>query len=387
MTTETIYAYNDLNHQTVMVSENNLNMVGEWSSSGTYFAESKDTVDYGSALYLALVDNIGVNPTQAPRKGQQAKWSPLAVISQGTHFDDHTADQAYALALQAIGSANEALVIAVEGTNAASSAQNLAVAANDLAYVALQTAWSGTNGVAEAIQIAVNGTNSAAAAIASVASSAAAAQASADTAQITASAAQSSANAAQSSADTAENTALSAQSSSNGARTVADAAFSIAVAGTNAAATAQSTANSANAQASAALQTAWSGTSAANSALHANCGFSFVVDGGGAPILTGFKGYVSMPFNMWVTGWTLVADQSGTLIVDVLKSNGYAGFPTAPSIADSDKPTLNNTQQNRNVAITSWTQQQFNQGDLVGFTVNTAGTVQIATVAINGTRN
>jgi hypothetical protein len=387
MTTETIYAYNDLNHQTVMVSENNLNMVGEWSSSGTYFAESKDTVDYGSALYLALVDNIGVNPTQAPRKGQQAKWSPLAVISQGTHFDDHTADQAYALALQAIGDANEALVIAVEGTTAANNAQTSAAAANDLAYIALQTAWSGTNGVGQAIEIAVNGTNSATAAIASVASEAAAAQASADAAQITASAAQGSANAAQSSADTAESTALAAQSSATGARTVADAAFSIAVAGTSAANAALATANGANGLANTALQTAWAGTNAANSAQHANCGFSFVVDGGGAPILTGFKGYVSMPFNMWVTGWTVVADQSGTFIADVLKSNGYAGFPTAPSAADGDKPTLNNTQQNRNVAITVWTQQQFNQGDLVGFIVNTAGTVQIATIALNGTRN
>src|SRR3954465_14195899 len=148
MTTETIYAYNDLNHQTVMISEGNLNMVGEWSSSGTYLAESKDTVDYGSALYLALVDNIGVNPTQAPRKGQQAKWSPLAVISQGTHFDDHTADQAYALGLQALDVANEALGIAVAGTNGIAST-------NDLAYTALQTAWSGTAGVNEAIQIAV----------------------------------------------------------------------------------------------------------------------------------------------------------------------------------------------------------------------------------------
>lgn len=357
MTTQTIYAYTNISRDTIMVAENDLNFTGTWSSSGTYWAEAKDTVGYGNGLFVALVDNINVNPTFIPKKGQR-KWSELAVIRAGTQTDDHTVDQAYALADRALGQANFSVEIAVNGTNAAA-------AANALAYTALRTAWSGTNGVDQAIQIAVNGTNAAAAGISAASAAAAAAQSTANSAQSAASTAQSAADAAQSSASAAQVSANAAQVSANGAQTAA---------------------NAAQATGSAALVVAWAGTAAAAVNAHERVGCSYVIDGAGAEIVQGFKGFVEIPFAMWVTGWTIVAEQAGSCVVDIVKSNGYAGFPTTVSIVDNDRPTLNNTQKNQNTNPSAWV-RAIGQGDLLGFTVLGAGTVQSVTVALSGTRS
>jgi hypothetical protein len=142
-----------------------------------------------------------------------------------------------------------------------------------------------------------------------------------------------------------------------------------------------------------ALQTAWAGTAAAAAAQsssgtnsHMKAGFSFVIDGAGAVITSGFKGNVEVPFGMWINQWTLVADQAGSLVVDVTKSNAYAGFPVVASITDADRPTLNNAQKNQNTNPSAWV-RQLNEGDIVGFTVVGAGTVQNATIALSGTRS
>lgn len=189
-----------------MVDDGDINYTGTWSSTGTYFASTKDTVLYGSTRYIAIVDNVGGVPTYVPRRGQ-AKWSSLVTIStSGTEAEEHTADEAYALAQQALSEAqsagqtadqavadadqafelaNGAYTIAVAGTNAAASAQAQAAAASSaaataqstamtaqntangasaIAVTALETAWSGTAGVNQVFPIAVAGTEGAAAA-------------------------------------------------------------------------------------------------------------------------------------------------------------------------------------------------------------------------------
>lgn len=119
----------------------------------------------------------------------------------------------------------------------------------------------------------------------------------------------------------------------------------------------------------------------ANSAVAVN----YVIDGGGAVIETGLKGYIQVPFAMWVTDWVLVADQSGTCVVDVVKSSGYAGFPTTSSIAGSEKPSLTGTQKNQDTDLTSWN-RSIAAGDILGFNVDSADTVEILTVVLNGTK-
>jgi hypothetical protein len=124
-----------------MVDDGDIHFTGTWASSGTYFAQTKDTVLYGSARYLALQDNVGAVPTLAPRRNASPKWSILAVIRAGT------------------SSGTDSDACCREALAAANGAFSIAVVADELAYTALQTAWSGTNGANSAFSIAVAGTN------------------------------------------------------------------------------------------------------------------------------------------------------------------------------------------------------------------------------------
>ncbi|HLF05237.1 MAG TPA: hypothetical protein VI855_08485, partial [Dehalococcoidia bacterium] len=83
---------------------------------------------------------------------------------------------------------------------------------------------------------------------------------------------------------------------------------------------------------------------------------NFIIDGGGSAITTGQKGHVEIPFPMTITGWTILADQSGSIVVDVWKDT-YANFPptVADTIAGTEKPTLASVQKNQDLALGTWT--------------------------------
>lgn len=63
------------------------------------------------------------------------------------------------------------------------------------------------------------------------------------------------------------------------------------------------------------------------------------VDGGGVTPATGLAGSIYVPYNCTVTGWTIVADQPGTLQVDVQMASP-ADYPTTFSIVASLPPVL-----------------------------------------------
>ena len=107
----------------------------------------------------------------------------------------------------------------------------------------------------------------------------------------------------------------------------------------------------------------------------------YVIDGGGATPSLGAKGQLSIPFACTITGWVITSDQSGSCVVDVLKST-YAGFPTTASIAGSDKPTLSSAQKNENLALSAWT-TVINSGDIIQFNLNSVTTVQRINVTLN----
>src|SRR6266478_2257713 len=82
----------------------------------------------------------------------------------------------------------------------------------------------------------------------------------------------------------------------------------------------------------------------------------FVIDGGGLAITTGIKGDLQIPFACTITSWTLLADQSGSIVIDLWKDT-YANYP--PTIADtitaSAKPTLSSATKNTSSTLTGWT--------------------------------
>jgi hypothetical protein len=56
------------------------------------------------------------------------------------------------------------------------------------------------------------------------------------------------------------------------------------------------------------------------------------IDGGGSAITTGIKGDVYVPYNCTITDWTILADQTGSIEIDVWVDT-YANYP--PTVADS----------------------------------------------------
>ena len=105
--------------------------------------------------------------------------------------------------------------------------------------------------------------------------------------------------------------------------------------------------------------------------------FNVVIDGGGSAITPGIKGEVTVPKGR-VTGWQIRADQTGSIVVDVLKSTGGGAFGT---IAGTEKPTLSSAILASDTALTSWSPATV-AGDVLRFTVDSASTVTRVTVSL-----
>jgi hypothetical protein len=109
---------------------------------------------------------------------------------------------------------------------------------------------------------------------------------------------------------------------------------------------------------------------------------TFVIDGGGSAITTGVKGDLVIDFACTVTGWTILGDQSGSIVVDVWKDT-YANFPptVADTIAGSEKPTFSSATKGQDTSLSTWT-TAVAAGDILRFNVDSAATITRATLAI-----
>lgn len=83
---------------------------------------------------------------------------------------------------------------------------------------------------------------------------------------------------------------------------------------------------------------------------------AFIIDGGGAAIVAGIKGDLEIPFPCTINQVTLLADQAGTIVVDIWK-DVFANYP--PTVADSitaaAKPTLAGDISYQDATLTGWT--------------------------------
>jgi hypothetical protein len=107
---------------------------------------------------------------------------------------------------------------------------------------------------------------------------------------------------------------------------------------------------------------------------------NFVIDGGGSAITTGIKGHIVLDGDYTVTGWTVIADQSGSIVVDVNRAT-YTNFPTTASIAGTELPTLSAAQKAEDLTLSSWT-TTLSARDVLEFEVDSASTVTRVTVAL-----
>jgi hypothetical protein len=114
--------------------------------------------------------------------------------------------------------------------------------------------------------------------------------------------------------------------------------------------------------------------------------FGITIDGAGSAITTGTKGYLYVPYACTITVAELVADVSGSIVIDVWKDTA-ANFPPtdADSITASAPPTLSSAQRSSDSTLTGWT-VSLAAGDYLGFNVDSAATVTRVTLALKVTR-
>jgi len=102
---------------------------------------------------------------------------------------------------------------------------------------------------------------------------------------------------------------------------------------------------------------------------------TFIIDGGGSAITTGQKGHLEIPFKCEILQATLLADVSGSIVVNIWKDT-YANFPPAvgDKITADAPPTITTAVKSQDATLTGWT-KAIAAGDILAFNVDSATTV------------
>ena len=108
----------------------------------------------------------------------------------------------------------------------------------------------------------------------------------------------------------------------------------------------------------------------------------FIIDGGGSVIPAGIKGGLEIPFACTIKRATLLADQSGSIVIDIWK-DAYANFPPtdADSITASAPPTITTATKSQDSTLTDWT-KAITAGDILRFNVDSITDIQRVTVSL-----
>jgi len=113
---------------------------------------------------------------------------------------------------------------------------------------------------------------------------------------------------------------------------------------------------------------------------------TFIIDGGGTVITTGIKGDLEIPFACTINQWTLLADTSGSIVIDIWKDT-YANYPptVADSITGSADPTITTATKGQSSTLTGWT-TSISAGDTLRFNVDSVTSITRVTLSLKVTR-
>jgi len=113
--------------------------------------------------------------------------------------------------------------------------------------------------------------------------------------------------------------------------------------------------------------------------------FQIIIDGGGSAITTGIKGDLYTDINGTITSVVMLADQSGSIVVDIWEDT-YTNFPpvVADSITASAKPTISATTKSKDTTLTGW-QKTITPDSVLRFNVDSAATVTRVTLSLTVT--
>lgn len=106
-----------------------------------------------------------------------------------------------------------------------------------------------------------------------------------------------------------------------------------------------------------------------------------VIDGGGAVITTGVKADCTVPYSCTISAWTLLADQAGSVVLDIWKDT-YTNYPpvVADSLTGGASPTLSGAQKATG-SVAGWI-TTITSGDTLRFNVASVATLTRVTLTL-----
>jgi hypothetical protein len=111
---------------------------------------------------------------------------------------------------------------------------------------------------------------------------------------------------------------------------------------------------------------------------------NYVIDGGGAAIAAGTVGFLEVPFACHVDRWTLMADQHGSVVIDIWR-DAYSNYP--PTDADSmsgttNMPAISGTVAAQGADLSGWGTQGIASGDILAYHVDSCSSIELCTIAL-----
>jgi hypothetical protein len=112
-------------------------------------------------------------------------------------------------------------------------------------------------------------------------------------------------------------------------------------------------------------------TAVTNTAISANAEIIYVIDGSGLVLSTGFKGALEVPFNCTINGFTMLADQSGNVAIQINKDTYTNALTTFTPLLNTGANTINlvNQIKNTSTTLTNWN-TTINTSDILTYNVS-----------------
>jgi len=109
---------------------------------------------------------------------------------------------------------------------------------------------------------------------------------------------------------------------------------------------------------------------------------NFIIDGGGSTIATGIAGDIQIHFACSIISWSLLGDQSGSIVVDVWKDE-IGNFPpdNADSITAAAPPTISTATNATSSTLTGWS-TTIAAGSTLRFNVDSVTSLTRCTLAL-----
>jgi len=301
------------------------------------------------------------------------KSSHTTSIALAKSYATTAAAEAADSATSATESSSHATTSATEATDAANSATTSSTQAIAAATSATTASSHATTAATSATTAASHATTAATYATTSTSSATVA------TSEATTAAAQ--AVSAATYATTATSSATVATSESTAAAVSAISALTYSTTASSHATTAATSATTATSSATVATSEATTATARVNAITSGS--ITFVIDGGGATITTGVKGFLEIPFACSISGVTLLANTYGSIAIDVWKDT-YANFPpdNTDTITAGSEPTISTAVKAQDTDLFGWT-TSIDALDILGFNVDSVTDVETVTLSIN----